>query len=219
MVNKRTLAVCMVLMAIPIYGRGKKASRGILDRQALAEVRSYCIEKGGLSDSDRYLLDGFLKAESKPKHLLTKMPWKLVEDCEHASPDAIITLEFVPLNWVNLSPGQTVGPPVSRTDSRDPEAPIRVMLTVNDSAQKLLYRTEAMPLTTDATPADGGVIEGSDPLDHPNRGGPVSRHDALYHVFWQLTDDLLAISRPGITCAVSSGRDRFGIPEPIAQVL
>ncbi len=184
MIVKVTLTVCMILSAFPIYSREKRAAGEIFDQGALATVQSYCIEKSGLSDSDRYLLDGFLKAESKPKRLLTKMPWKLVESCETGSPDAIVTVEFVQLSSVNKGPGQTAGPPMTRTDSRDPDAPIEVILTVNGSGQKLLYRAEAMPLTTDATP---------DPTDQPNRGGPVSRQDALYHGFWALKDDLLAM--------------------------
>ena len=37
------------------------------------------------------------------------------------------------------------------------------------------------PLSTDA------------PDDSPTRGGPVARQDALYHVFWALTDGVRAL--------------------------
>lgn len=194
MANRGTLTVCMVLIAFPIFGREKKVGGEIFDQRALTEVQSYCIEKGGLGDSDRYLVDSFLKVESKPKHLLTKMPWKLVEDCETGSPDAMVTVDIVPLKSFNMGPGRTVGPPVSGTDPRDPEAPIKVRLTVKGSDQKLLYRTEALPLTNDAVPITANAT--ADPLDQQNRGGPVSRQDALYHVFWQLKDDLLVLRRP-----------------------
>ena len=112
MIHKGTLTVCMLLIAFPMYGREKKPGGEIFDRRALSEARSFCIEKGELSDSDRYLLDGFLKTENKPKHLLTKIPWKLVEGCETGSPDAIATVEFVPLKSTDIRTGQTVGPPV-----------------------------------------------------------------------------------------------------------
>ena len=185
MLNKGTLTVCMLLMAFPIAAREKKPYGEILDRRALTEVRSYCVEEGELSDSDRYLVDGFLKTESKPKQLLTKMPWKLMEGCGTGSPDVIAAVAFVPLNRIAMAEGTPTGPPLSGTDSRDPEAPIKVVLTVTDSSQKLLYRTHAMTLDQDVTSASG-----EPPL---SRGGPAERRDALYHAFWQMIEDLLAV--------------------------
>lgn len=188
MVNKGTLTVCMLLIAFPITGREKEPKGEVFDRQALTEVRSYCVEEGGLSDSDRYLVDGFLKAESKPKHLLTKMPWKLVEGCGAGSPDAIAAVAFVSLNRIDIAVGKPIGPPVGGTDSRDPEAPIKAVLTVTDSSQKLLYRTQALPLTQDVT------SQSEQPP--PNRGRPDERQDALWHAFSHLIVDLLAVRGP-----------------------
>jgi hypothetical protein len=188
MLNKGTLTVCMLLIAFPITGAVKKPKGEVFDRQALTEVRSYCVEEGGLSDSDRYLVDGFLKAESKPKHLLTKLSWKLVEGCGTGSPDAIAAVAFVPLNRIDIAADKPIGPPVSGTDSRDPEAPIKVVLTVTDSSQKLLYRTQALPLTQDVT------TQSEQPP--PNRGRPEERQDALWHAFSHLIEDLLAVHGP-----------------------
>jgi hypothetical protein len=188
MLKKGTLTVCMLLIAFPITGGEKKPKGEVFDRRALTEVRSYCVEEGGLSDSDRYLVDGFLKAESKPKHLLTKMPWKLVEGCGTGSPDAIAEVAFVPLNRIAIVVGEPTGPPLGGTDSRDPDAPIKVVLTVTDSSQKLLYRTQALPLTQDV------VSQSEQPP--PNRGRPDERQDALWHAFWHLTADLLAVRGP-----------------------
>ena len=188
MLNKGTLTVCMLLIAFPITGREKKIEGEVFDQQALTEVGSYCVEEGGLSDSDRYLVDGFLKVESKPKHLLTKMPWKLVEGCGTGSPDAIAAVAFVPLNRIVIGVGDPTSPPLSGTDSRDPEAPIKVVLTVTDSSQKLLYRTQALPLTQDVT------SQSEQPP--PNRGRPAERQDALWHAFSHLIEDLLAVRGP-----------------------
>jgi hypothetical protein len=195
MIAKLTLTACMLILTLPITGLAKKPSGEIPDRRALAEVRTYCIEKSGLSDSDRYIVDGFLKTESKPKHLLTKMPWKLVESCPDDNPDAIATVDFVPLNTVRTSNGVPTGPggvpagpPVSGTDARDPEAQVKVILTVGDSSQKLLYRIEAMPLGTDR-PYAGQIT----PTEPPSHGGPVERLDAVYHVFWALINDLQGV--------------------------
>jgi hypothetical protein len=188
MLNKGTLTVCMLLIAFPITGGEKKPKGEVFDRQALTEVSSYCVEEGGLSDSDRYLVDGFLKVESKPKHLLTKMPWKLVEGCDTGSPDAIAAVAFVPLNRIDIAVGQPIGPPLGGTDSRDPDAPIKVVLTVTDSSQKLLYRTQALPLTQDVTTQSEQAP--------PNRGRPDERQDALWHAFSHLIEDLLVVRGP-----------------------
>jgi hypothetical protein len=187
MLNKGALTVCMLLIAFPIIGQEKKPKGEVLDRRALTEIRSYCVEEGGLSDSDRYLVDGFLKTESKPKHLLTKLPWKLVEGCGTGSPDAIAAVAFVRLNRIDIAVGNPIGPTVSGTDSRDPEAPIKAVLTVTDSSQKLLYRTQALPLTQDVTFDTGKP---------PNRGRPDEKRDALWHAFSHLIEDLLALRGP-----------------------
>lgn len=195
MIAKLTLTACMLIFTLPLIGLAKEFSGEIPDRRALAEVRTYCIEKSGLSDSDRYIVDGFLKTESKPKHLLTKMPWKLVESCRDDNPDAIATVDFVPLNTTRISNGVPTGPggvpagpPVGGTDARDPETQIKVVLTVGDSSQKLLYRIEAMPLGTDRVYA--AQIR---PTEPPSHGGPVERLDAVYHVFWRLIKDLQVV--------------------------
>jgi len=188
MITKLTLTACMLIFTLPITGLAKKPSGEIPDRRALAEVRTYCIEKSGLSDSDRYIVDGFLKTESKPKRLLTKMPWKLVESCRDDNPDAIATVDFVPLNTTRIPNGVPAGPPVSGTDARDPETQIKVVLTVGDSSQKLLYRIEVMPMGTDRVYA--AQIR---PTEPPSHGGPVERLDAVYHVFWRLIKDLQVV--------------------------
>jgi hypothetical protein len=165
-------------LAIPVCGKEKKPGGEVVDWAALAQVASYCIDKSQLSGSDRYLLDGFVKAESKPKHLLTKLPWKMTEGCDTGNPDAIATVEFIPLTALSETERTPIGPQPTITDSRDPDATIKVVLIVTDSARKVIYRAESMPLSTDATPDSGP------------QGGPVSRQDGMYHVFWALTEDL-----------------------------
>jgi len=186
MIAKLMSAACALVITLPIPGWAKKPSGEISDRRALAEVRTYCIEKSGLSGSDRYIVDGFLKSESKPKHLLTKMPWKLVESCADDNPDAIATVEFVRLNSTEITMGNATGPAGSVTDSRDPEAPVKVVLTVHDSSGKLLYTAQAMPLT-------GDLVSTPTATEPPPHGGPVERQDAVYHVFWGLINDLQGV--------------------------
>jgi hypothetical protein len=186
MIAKLMSAACALVITLPITGWAKKPSGEISDRRALAEVRTYCIEKSGLSGSDRYIVDGFLKSESRPKHLLTKMPWKLVESCADDNPDAIATVEFVRLNSTEITMGNPTGPAGGVTDSRDPEAPVKVVLTVHDSSGKLLYTAQAMPLTSD-------LVSTPTSTEPPPHGGPVERQDAVYHVFWGLINDLQGV--------------------------
>jgi len=180
------LSACVLIVTLPIAGWAKKPKGEIPDRRALAGVEIYCIERSGLSDSDRYIVDGFVKTESKPKHLLAKLPWKLVESCSSGNPDAIATVEFLPLNTTRVSGGMPqgvpAGPPISTTGARDPEAQIKVVLRVSDSSQKLLYRIQRMPLNSGA--ADTVTPE------PPSSGSPTERLDAVYHVFWALINDL-----------------------------
>jgi hypothetical protein len=186
MIAKLTLTVSMLIFVLPIAGLAKKPYGEVPDRRALAEVRTYCIEKSGLSDSDRFMVDGFLKTESKPKHLLTKLPWKLVESCQDDSPDAIATMDFVSLTTIGISANGSQ--PVSRNDAPDPEGEIKLVFTVRDSSQKLLYRGEARPLGG-AVPAREDPYSNA-PTELPSHGGPAEKVDAVYHVFWRLINDL-----------------------------
>lgn len=54
-----------------------------------------------------------------------------------------IITQDVPLNRIAAGAGEPIGPQLSGTDSRDPEAPIKVVLTVTDLSQKPLYLTQA----------------------------------------------------------------------------
>jgi hypothetical protein len=187
MMSKVGLAAWIVLLALPSAGREKKTNGEIPDRNALNQVRTYCVDERELTSSDRYIVDGFLTSENKPKHLLAKLSWKRADGCEDSNVDAIATVEFVGLKSVNVGTGGPTGPVASSTDSRDPESLFKVVLTVNDPDQKLLYRAEAMPLASDEPIAAG------EPTEPPRHGGPIERQDAVYHAFWGLIEDLHAL--------------------------
>jgi hypothetical protein len=186
MFAKLTLTACMLVFMLPVNGLAKKPFGDILDRPALAHVQTYCIDASQLSDTDRYVLNGFLKNESKPKHLLTKLPWKLMRSCQDDNPDAIVTLDFVSLTTIENTTGGPTTPPLSVTDRRDPEAEFKAVMTVADSSPKSLYQVEARPMAS--TPA----VEDQNPTPSapPMHGGPAEKTDAIYHVFWRLINDL-----------------------------
>ncbi len=184
---KAAVTVSALFFAIPAISQVKKPTGEIPKPQDLAKVQTYCIDKSGLSGPDRYLIDGFVKTESKPKHLLAKLPWKLVEDCQNGQPDATATLEFVRMNETAIRLGEPTREPVTLTPGSYPEAPIKVVLTVGD-ASRLLYRVQALA-------ASPNTPEESPEMRVPV--GPVEKRDAVYHVFWALIQDLQRLPSSG----------------------
>jgi hypothetical protein len=179
---KAAVTVSALFVAMPAISQVKNPTGEIPNRQELAKVRTYCIDESDLSGPDRYLIDGFVKTESKPKRLLSKLPWKLVADCRKGNPDATATLEFVPMNETAIRLGEPTREPVTVTPKSYPEAPIKVVLTVGGaSSERLLYRVQAL-----ATSAN--TLEDSPEMRVPV--GPAEKRDAVYHVFWTLIDDL-----------------------------
>lgn len=182
-IAKVMLATCLLFIASPAFCRKNKVTGVVPNRWALAAIKSYCINESDLSDRDRRIVEDFVTSESKPKHLLTKLPWKFAESCSEGDVNAEAGLEFVPLRKISISnmPTTPITPPQA------PDAPLRLVLTIFDnSSGSLLYRTQSAPIDRLAQP---GAIPGEPPK-------PVSlsvERDAVYHVFWALIDDLKAI--------------------------
>lgn len=180
-ISKITLVACGFLIAAPVFPRDKKTSGEIPNPRALAKVESYCVDTEKLSDWDRRIVDDFLKTESRPRHLLTRLPWKLVKTCREGNPDATATLEFVPLNFIQASNQPTMRPVIG---AQDPDAPIKVVLTVGDAETlELLYRIQSPPVEG---PAQAGPYSG-EPEGPIN---PADKRAAVYDVFWALIEDL-----------------------------
>ena len=164
------LAVIAFVVCLPIALNARKPSGTVPNPKALAAVESYCIDENQLSDWDRYIFDNFLKLESQPKHLLTKLPWKFVTSCRDGDPDAVATVEFEPLNAV-----QVLKSPVGTQMSAGPDRMLRAVLIVGDSSNdRLLYRVGSAPFWAIPEVA----------------ADPEARRDAVYHVFWALIEDL-----------------------------
>ena len=186
---KAAATACALFLAIPAISQGKKPYGDMPKPRELARVQSYCINKSSLSGPDRFLIEGFVKAETKPKGLLAKLPWKLLEDCRDGNPDAMATLEFVSLNEVAVGADDSSREPGTITTRNDPLAPVTAVLSIDDaSSETLLYRVQAL-----APPP-------SSPLDAPAMRvpyGPAEKRDAVYHVFWKLIDDLQRLRSEG----------------------
>ena len=72
--------VCLLILAavFPPVAKAKKPAGEIPDPTVFAAVRSYCVDASGLPENEAYEVNGFLKEESKPGRLLSKIPWKLI---------------------------------------------------------------------------------------------------------------------------------------------
>jgi hypothetical protein len=114
---KRQAWVLLLVIAVwPPSASGNDKGR-VLDRPALAQVESYCVDIAGLADDEVYLVRGFLKEQGKPKGLLKDLRWKRVEDCVESEPDATIRIEFPFLNAVELRAGEARASAFPRANS------------------------------------------------------------------------------------------------------
>ena len=87
-----TLLLAVTLLAVA--AAAKKPSGKISDLAAFSRIHSYCVDSSSLPGDEALDLNGFMSGESKPKKLLSKLPWTLLPDCSQGSPDAVVKLEF-----------------------------------------------------------------------------------------------------------------------------
>jgi len=176
------LILLLLVTSSLLTANDKMPTGEVRNPQAFAKIRSFCVDTGGLSNFDRGIVKDFVKAESKPKHLLTKLPWRLVPECQGRAPDAAAKVEFVPLRVTRVVLPQ--GAP-----GRIPETPyaVKVALQVVDAgSQEPLYSVEARAVINAVGPEDSPprspTSENTNPL--------LEKRDALYHAFWYLVDDV-----------------------------
>lgn len=177
---KAALAICALFIASPAFCY-KRAGAGP-NGWALAAVKTYCIDKSKLSGRDRRMVDNFVISESKPKHLLAKLHWKLIKSCSEDGVDAKVTLEFIHLRKIAISNKHTGG--ITPPDA--PSAPIWLVLTVADNSNGYpLDRVHSAPIDVPAQTQ-------STPDKPPSPYVVKKKRDALYHAFWEVFADLKA---------------------------
>lgn len=173
-------SLLIFLVTLPLGAKEKKPVGEVSDPSALAKIQSYCVDRRDLPGYQAYEVKGFVETESKPKKLLTKLPWKLLPDCRESDPDAIIKIEFQLLNSINLDLGRAQ--PLDRDEYN-----VKAVLEVAEAASaRTLYKVQALPRTS-GTEDSGGTS-----TDAP----PVRRRDALYTAFWTLIEDVQRLSAP-----------------------
>jgi hypothetical protein len=185
---RNSIVAFFLLISLPVAASaGKKPMGRIPDVAAFNGVRSYCIDASGLSGPEAYDIKAFVHVESRPKGLLTKLPWKLEGECTKESPDAVAKVSFRLLNKVGLVIGT---PPDGRLPPVDSYA-LRAYLQVFDGeSQKILYELESQPL--DNPDPERSTIPDEEPL-------PLLRRNATYRAFWTMIEDLKRTSRKSKT--------------------
>ncbi len=173
--NARANPVYVLLLALPLTlsAREKKPSGDVADRVAFAKIQTFCVDMHDLASDEAYQVRGFLDEESKPKRLLTKIPWKLIPDCGWGELDAVVKVEFAFHSRFRVGPGPPPGYPEDMYN-------LRVVLRVSESgASRLLYQVETAPLSSGS----------SDSTSRTEAPLPVLRRDALYNAFWTMIQD------------------------------
>ena len=91
---KRWLWIILLLPGSPLLAQNKKLEGYVLDAAAFRKIQSYCVDTHNLPPDDAKVIDHFVSQESKPRGLLTKLPWHRRETCDAAGLDAIVRMEF-----------------------------------------------------------------------------------------------------------------------------
>lgn len=141
----RTLDLLACIVALPQLAQAKKPYGKVLDEQAFESVRAYCFDTAELSDQDAYLGRGFAKQEDKPKHLLAKLPWKLLPSCQEGNPDAVVKVHFELIAVYGMLFGADTPTPMTRSESTRDESKA-VLEVVENNSDQIIYKAEATPL-------------------------------------------------------------------------
>lgn len=90
----RWLWIIVLLLPAVSFAQDKKLQGYIMNAVAFGKVRTYCIDTHNLPPDQADVVDRFVSEESKPKGLLTRLPWRRVATCQDAGVDALVRLEF-----------------------------------------------------------------------------------------------------------------------------
>jgi hypothetical protein len=84
----------LLLPGSPVFAQNKKLEGYVLNAAAFRKIQSYCVDTHNLPPDQVKVIDHFVMQESKPKGLLTKLPWHRRAACDAAGLDAIVRMEF-----------------------------------------------------------------------------------------------------------------------------
>jgi hypothetical protein len=125
------LWIILLLSISPLFAQNKKLEGYVLDAAAFGKIQSYCVDTHNLPPDQAKVIDEFVLQESKPKGLLTKLPWHRRATCEDAGLDAIVRMEF---------PHDASSSPVMRNDVKG------VLLVFRPGSPSPIYETPAVTI-------------------------------------------------------------------------
>jgi hypothetical protein len=177
----RTLLILLLsLIILAVAAVAKKPTGKISDLDAFSRIHSYCVDSEDMPGDEALDLKNFVSTESKPKKLLSKLPWTLAPECSPNSPDAVIKVEFS--QYFPVRESQVGSPTPDSGPAQEEFYKVRAVLRVSQpGSSPALYEVEAAPLSNSLT---GHAVV---PVDEPL---PVQRHNAIYGAFWKLIDDV-----------------------------
>ena len=91
---KRWLWMILLVTPSPLFAQNKKFVGFVLNAAAFRKIQFYCVDTHNLPDDQVKVIDHFVVQESKPRGLLTKLPWHRATTCQEAGIDALVRLEF-----------------------------------------------------------------------------------------------------------------------------
>jgi len=127
---KRWLGI-ILLLPLPLFAQNSKFMGYVMNAAAFQKIRSFCVDTHNLPPDQVNVIDRFVSQESKPKGLLTKLPWHRLATCQDAGVDAIVRLEF---------PHDT---PSNRTERNDVQG---VLLVFRPGSPTPIYETPAVTI-------------------------------------------------------------------------
>lgn len=88
------LWIMALLLPAISFAQSKKLQGYIMNAGAFGKVRTYCVDTHNLPPDQADVVERFVTDESKPRGLLTRLPWRRLDSCQDASVDALVRLEF-----------------------------------------------------------------------------------------------------------------------------
>jgi hypothetical protein len=84
----------LLLPGSPQFAQNKKLEGYVMNAAAFRKIQSYCVDTHNLPPDQVKVIDHFVMQESKPKGLLSKLPWNRRATCQDPSLGAVVRMEF-----------------------------------------------------------------------------------------------------------------------------
>jgi hypothetical protein len=127
-------------------GSSRASGRGeVFDREALRQAKSFCVDAGHLEGPEADEVKEFVEEEGKPGKLLSRLPWRLIDDCAKA--DAVARIYFAPVEVTDVTEDKGSGIQ-KKSPPRQFSQP--VLLIYDKASIRLFYRAEGLIASGDS---------------------------------------------------------------------